>query len=203
MGGILGNGRLVVASHSRGRLVCSNDNTLSAFDTQAVLTVFPHEVMLTQGIWCFEVTVVATDGGVACAGFDYSEQISHSTTGTNANAALSMTISDVSQPADVFRFILNISTSTMTVLHKKPSSDETHSFVFTCATAGSRPLCPFVAFQHPFKLRFNLGHQPFSSVFIGSNPLAPSMHSIAHFIRTSIERDFVRSCAPFGRYSCI
>lgn len=198
MGGILGNGRLVVASHSRGRLVCSNDNTLSAVDTQSVLTVFPHDVKLTQGIWCFEITVVATGGGVACAGFNFFDELSLSARETKA--AVCLVISDVAQPADVFRFILDISTLTMTVLHKKLSGDETKTYSLTCEATGSRALCPFVSFQRPFKLRFNLGHQPFSSAFIRHSPhVPPTIHSVAHCIRTSIERDFVRSCAPFGR----
>jgi hypothetical protein len=204
MCGILGNGRLVVSSHSHGRLVCSNDNTLSAVDTQAVLTVFPNDVKLTQGIWCFEITVVATGDGVACAGFDFSDELTLSS--RRNKAAVCFQISDFAQPADVFRFVLDISTLTMTVLLKKLSGDETKTFDLTCAAAGSRALCPFVSFQQPFKLRLNLGHQPFSSAFIRHSPQVPSMHSVAHFIRTSVEKDFVRSCAPFGRYlspSCL
>ena len=200
MGGIIGNGRLVVSAHSLGRLVCSNDNTLSVVDTKAVLTVFPNDVKLTQGICCFEITVVAT-GGSARAGFGFYDELSFSS--RENDAAFYVPISDLAQPADIFRFTLDISTLTMTVLHKKMSNDETKTFVVSNSAVGTRALCPFVSFQQPFKLRLNLGHQPFSTAFICHTPQSPSVHSVAHFIRTSVEKDFVRSCAPFGRYTIL
>jgi hypothetical protein len=198
MGGIIGNGRLVVSAHSLGRLVCSNDNTLSVVDTKTVLTVFPNDVKLTQGMWCFEITVVST-GGSARAGFGFFDELSLSS--RENDASFYLPVSDLAQPADIFRFTLDISTLTMTVVHKKLSDDETKTYAVSRSAFGTRALCPFVSFQQPFKLRFNLGHQPFSTAFICHIPHSPPVHSVAHFIRTSVEKDFVRSCAPFGRYT--
>jgi hypothetical protein len=70
---ISGIGRLVVASHSRGRLVCSNDDTLTALDSDALLTVFPYlgektdDHSLQEGMFCFEIADVSI-GGIAVAG---------------------------------------------------------------------------------------------------------------------------------------
>ena len=201
--GISGIGRLVVASHSRGRLVCSNDDTLTALDSDAPLTVFPYlgektdDHSLQEGIFCFEITVVSI-GGIAIAGYELSYVLRRTSRGAEASVCVSL--ADLAQPGDIFRFIFDVSAGKLSVIHKNNQSDETRTIVVHCKQeVGVRSFCPFVTFQSPFSFRFNLGHRPFSSAFIESQ--VPGLHSFAHHIRKAKEKSVVKTTALFGRYA--
>ncbi len=199
--GISGIGRLIVASHSQGRLVCSIDDTLTAVGTDAPLTVFPYlgekdDHSLTQGVYCFEITVVSIGAGVAIAGYELSNVLRRISRGQGASACVSL--SDNAQPGDIFRFIFDVSEGKLVVLHKKTQSDETNTIVVHCKQeSGVRSFCPFVTFQSPFSLRLNLGHRPFSSAFIENQ--VPGLHSFAFHIRKAKEKSVVQTADVFKR----
>ena len=183
-------------------MVCSNDDTLTALDSDAPLTVFPYlgektdDHSLQEGIFCFEITVVSI-GGIAIAGYELSYVLRRTSRGAEASACVSL--ADLAQPGDTFRFIFDVSAGKLNVIHKNNQSDETRTIVVHCKhEVGVRSFCPFVTFQSPFSLRFNLGHRPFSSAFIESQ--VPGLHSFAHHIRKAKEKSVVKTTALFGRY---
>lgn len=182
-------------------MVISIDDTINADGTNAPLTVYPYfgekdEHSLTQGVYCFEITVVSIGVGSAIAGFELSNVLRRVARGLGASASVSL--SDDARPGDIFRFIFDVSAGKLTVHHRKIQSEETNTMVVYCKKeTGARSFCPFVTFQSSFSLRFNLGHRPFSSAFIESQ--VPGLHSCAFHIRKAKEKCVVHTSDAFKR----
>ncbi len=115
-------------------------------------------------MFCFEIAVVSI-GGIAVAGSELSFVLPRTSRGAEASACVSL----ADQPGNIFRFIFDVSAGKLNVIHKNNQNDETRTIVVHCKhKAGVRSFCPFVTFQSPFSLRFNLSHRPCSSAFIES-----------------------------------